>query len=59
MAILRGAGRGSQSIMEACPPENASTAGSMPDKSDIKYAGMSVKAPYGKMGKAAMSYSGK
>tara|TARA_B100000427_G_scaffold196418_1_gene163255 strand:- start:80 stop:259 length:180 start_codon:yes stop_codon:yes gene_type:complete len=59
MAILRGAGRGSQSIMEACPPENASTAGSMPDKSDIKFAGMADKAPYGKMGKANMSYSGK
>ena len=59
MAILRGAGRGSQSIMEACPPENASTAGSMPDKSDIKFAGMADNAPYGKMGKANMSYSGK
>ena len=59
MAILRGAGRGSQSIMEACPPENASTAGSIPDKSNIKYAGMADKAPYGKKGKASMSYSGK
>lgn len=47
MAILRGRGRGNQTIMEACPPENASTAGKSPDKSNIKDAGPATQAPYG------------
>jgi hypothetical protein len=60
MAILRQAGRGKTTIMEACPPENASTAGTMPDKSEIKFAGVADKTPYGSMAtKAKMTYSGK
>jgi hypothetical protein len=47
MTILRGKGRGSQSVMEACPPENASTAGKAPSKELIKDAGPATKAPYG------------
>jgi hypothetical protein len=33
--------------MEACPPENASTAGKAPSKELIKDAGPATKAPYG------------
>lgn len=47
MAILRGKSRGSQSMMEGGPPENASTAGKKPDTSNIKDAGPATKAPYG------------
>lgn len=55
MAILRGKGRGSQSMMEACPPENASTAGKDPDKSLIKDAGPATKAPYGSSSSGVVS----
>ncbi len=47
MTILRGRGRGNQTIMEAQPPENASTAGKKPDVSNIKDAGPATQAPYG------------
>lgn len=47
MAIMRNSGKGSGKIMEACPPENASSIGKSPDKSNIRDAGPATKAPYG------------
>jgi len=47
MAILRGSGKGTGPVMEACPPDNASSIGKMPEKGNIKDADMVIKAPYG------------